>query len=148
MKIEFNTNPSIDLTKINDSMELDSGQEIAELKIHRDSDITITLVVHGNVTVIYKDKVYNHASEMPEELISLFHNEGYSPNHDDLSINENNWFEIYIEEDGQCIHSDVACPQGMNEMELLGMMIDVYTDFLNNKKERENAKATTNSNAS
>lgn len=132
MKLEFTAN--INLENINDSMELDSGQVVAQLKMKDEEsgkDITVTLEVQGHVKVYYKDGMYKCASQMPEELIKLFHDGYESETEHDLSVIENNWFEIYIEEPDQCLHSDVAYPEGMNRFELLAMMIDVYKDYFN-----------------
>ena len=132
MKLEYES--YIDLSGINDSMELDSGQIVAELKIKDDkpeTDIKVTLEVQGHVKVYYNDGMYKCASQMPEELFKLFHDGYESEAEAGLSVIENNWFEIFIEEPGRCLHSDVACPEGMNRVEILSMMIDVYKDFCN-----------------
>ena len=154
MILEFNS--KFDLTNINDSMELDSGQTVAQLRIkavsdssnHDDTDILITLEVQGHVKVFYKDDMYKCASQMPDELIKIFHDGYEDPEAIGLNVCENNWFEIYIEEGGQCVLSDVACPEGMNDIEMLSMMLDVYKEYVKEFKTiaDENAPATTDAN--
>lgn len=152
MILEFNS--KFDLTNINDSMELDSGQTVAQLRIkldadnpnHDDTDVLITLEVQGDVKVFYKNEMYKCASQMPDELIKIFHDGYEDPEAIGLNVCENNWFEIYIEEDGQCVLSDVACPEGMNNIEMLSMMLDVYKEYVKEFKTISdgNAPATTN----
>jgi len=117
-------------------MELDSGQQVAELAIIKQNKkdgkkekTVITLEVQGSVKVYYKDSMYKCASQMPDELLKIFH-DGYD-NQDDIGLNiiENNWFEVYVEVDGQCVHSDVCNPEGENEMELLALLLDVYREY-------------------
>lgn len=87
----------IDLSNINDSMELDSGQEIARLE---KGEYVVTLEVHGSVRVLYKDNIYKCASQMPEELIQMFHN--WKPEYEDIvDCGMNNWFEMFLWEKGE-----------------------------------------------
>ncbi len=85
------------LIGINDSMELDSGQVVATLKT---SDLLVEIRVEGYVRVVFNDVVYKASSQMPQELIDLFHNGGeeYEKALEDgrLYIDDNNWFESFI----------------------------------------------------
>ena len=85
------------LLGINDSMELDSGQIVATLET---SDLLVEIRVEGYVRVVFNDEVYKASSQMPQELIDLFHNGGeeYEKALEDgrLYIDDNNWFESFI----------------------------------------------------
>lgn len=85
---------TVDLTNINDSMELDSCIEVARLT---KGPYRILLEVYGEVEVYYKDEAFYSASDMPDELLKLFH-DGSAYNHPDVSIVESNWFEVFYEE--------------------------------------------------
>lgn len=82
----------VDLSGINTSMELDSGQELARLY---DGDLCATLKVVGDVVVIYKDEIYKAPSQFPEDLMKLFH-EGKADSKHGVEIAFNNWFEIFV----------------------------------------------------
>lgn len=85
------------LAEINDSMELDSGQVVATLETN---DLLIEIRVEGYVRVVFNNAVYAASSQMPQELIDLFHNGGeeYEKALEDgrLYIDDNNWFEVAI----------------------------------------------------
>ena len=86
----------IDLSNINNSMELDSGQEIARLD---KGNYVVTLEVCGAVRVVYKDCTYKAASQMPEKLIQMFHN--WKPEYEEVVfVDDNNWFEMFIWQKG------------------------------------------------
>lgn len=82
----------VDLSDINTSMELDSGQELARLY---DGDLCATLEVVGDVRVIYKDEIYKTPSRFPEDLMKLFH-DGKANSEHGVEIAFNNWFELYV----------------------------------------------------
>jgi len=82
----------VDLSGINTSMELDSGQELARLY---DGDLCTTLKVVGDVRVIYKDEIYKAPSQFPEELMKLFH-DGKADSKHGVEIAFNNWFEVFV----------------------------------------------------
>lgn len=82
----------VDLSNINTSMELDSGQELARLY---DGDLCATLKVVGDVRVIYEDEIYKAPSQFPEELMKLFHDGKADKNHG-VEIAFNNWFEVFV----------------------------------------------------
>ena len=141
MKLNFKVNPRINLLAVNDSMELDSGQEIALLEIQQKGKykVTISIEVQGCVKVFYKDGMYKCASQMPEELLKLFHDGYESEAEHDLHVVENNWFEIYIEDGGLCVASDVVFVEGYSEIELLSLMVDTYLEYTKNLQENEQA---------
>ena len=141
MKLNFKVNSHINLLAINDSMELDSGQEVASLEIQQKgkTKVTITIEVQGCVKVDYKDNRYKCASQMPQELLDIFHNGYEDPEAIGLNVIENNWFEIYIEDGGLCVDSDVVFVEGYSEIELLSLMVDTYLEYTKNLKENEQA---------
>lgn len=133
MELQFNTNPKINLVNANDSMELDSKQTIAWLTIKdekRKTNVKITIEVKGEVTVLYKGQFYYNASEMPEELLALFHTGEYDPDPENLDVRENNWFEIFIEDNGVSVETEVVDVGGYTDENLLKLMVDTYTDYI------------------
>ena len=136
-KLEFTQD--IDLSNINDSMELNSRLTIAGLtgELQDGTRFGAFLEVQGYVSVVYKGELYNYASDMPTELINLFHNGGYNPEDEDLCVNENNWFEIFIEEDGQTVRSDVVDAGGMDEVEILDLLVSSYREWRDELKAAE-----------
>ena len=82
----------IDISDINDSMELDSGLTIATLKGDK---YDLELMTQGYVRVIYKDSVYTYASGMPKELLKMFHDGKIT---EDVNVVENNWYELFVDE--------------------------------------------------
>ena len=82
----------IDLTKINDSMELESGQDIAELETDKH---LVVVGVRGEVRVYFNDEVYKTQCQFPKTLMKLFHN-GKAYHDDRVEIVDNNWFEVFL----------------------------------------------------
>lgn len=125
MDLQFHINDSIPLDKIYDSMQLDSNQTIAHLKI---DGYDITLEVKGHVRVVYKDQVYKHASDFPNELLQLFAEQkaGDCP---DLFVDDNNWFEVFIEKDGVFMSSEVADFCGLDVPSIFSYLYETYEDF-------------------
>lgn len=94
--VEFKT--FIDLSKINDSMELDSETVVAKLV---KEGFMLELRVNGYVDVEFEQDgditSYSCASNMPDELIEMFHT-GEAYEDDRVNIIENNWFELFLYE--------------------------------------------------
>ena len=137
MKLNFKS--EIDLTSVNDSMELNSNTTCASLTgtLRDGTKFGVHLEVQGYVSVIYKGQFYSCASDMPEELIKLFHEGGYSPEEEDLTVNENNWFELFIEEKGQMVRSDCVEAGGMDEVEVLDLLVSSYREWRDEIKQEE-----------
>lgn len=134
MKLEYTVNPKINLLLIGDSMALDSGQEVARLDIKDGDEHTVLSVeVRGEVKVNYKGRHYTHASEMPEELIKLFNEDGYSPFSEEMEVVDNNWFEIYIETSSQVVATEVVNVAGMSQIQLLELLVDTYVQYKSNE---------------
>lgn len=110
-------------------MELDSGQEVARLEKGK---YVVTLEVRGTVRVCYKDNIYRCASNMPEELIQMFHD--WKPEYEEIvSCDMNNWFEVFLwekDKDGK-LHwlgiSDVCDVENEDE-EALRTSLEDYLD--------------------
>lgn len=86
---------------IQDSMCYDSETFIAE---YREGNRSAYVMVQGDVKVYYKDTPYWHASEFPEELLEMFKT---GKKLEGVEIVDNNWLEIFWEEDGYILDSDV-----------------------------------------
>lgn len=124
-----------DLSNINDSMELDSGFVRAELK---KDNYMLELRTCGEVRVDFEDERYTCASNMPDELIELFHN-GKAYTDERVNIIENNWFEVFLYEweDGVWIwsgQSDVWDCEGMSADELKGEMESMLDEWVRDYK--------------
>ena len=128
LKDEFQSN--IDLTNINSSMELESGQEIARL---RRGDRMVTIEVRGEVRVVYKKQTYKSVSQMPEELIQMFRN-GKAFNSKKVFVDMNNWFEVFTWtlQDGKLVwtgNSDVADVENNTPEQMRAFLTDVMNDY-------------------
>lgn len=120
--IDFWCNPEIDMSIINDSMELDSNQVIATLEV---DDILLSLEVRGETRVEYKGVIYYTPSEFPKELKTLIHASSWWMNHEDVQVYFNNWFEVFDE--GQ--HwSDVVDAEQLDEDGLKELLLDIYVE--------------------
>lgn len=121
-----------DIADFNDSMELDSGQEVAR---YVEDCWAVTLEVCGHVRVYYKDDVYKAASQMPDELLQLFH-EGKADAAHGVEVDENNWFEMFVwyrKEDGRLVwsgYSDVVDWDSESEEELRGSLKDALDEYI------------------
>lgn len=92
-----------------DSMLFDSGTVIAR---YGTADTHVKLCVAGSVSVFYDHSIYFSASEMPEELLTMF-KDGTVWESDNVSVNLNNWFAVcYVEHgivtDDEVYESDIA----------------------------------------
>lgn len=132
----------VDLTHVNDSLELESGQEIA---VYENDTFVVRLEVCGDVRVIYKDTSYRSVHAMPEELVQIIH-DGKVYERDDVYVDMNNWFEVFFDvktDDGLrwSEWSDVVDCENMNPGEieefLKDCMKDYTDDWLNYMKENE-----------
>lgn len=128
LKDEFQSN--IDLTDINSSMELESGQEIARL---RRGDRVVTVEVRGEVRVVYKKQTYKSVSQMPEELIQMFRN-GKAFNSKKVFVDMNNWFEVFTWtlQDGKLVwtgNSDVVDVENNTPEQMRAFLTDIMNDY-------------------
>lgn len=94
------------LVGITDSLLLDSCKEYASLKC---GHITASLQVRGDVRVVFRGEAYRTPSEFPEELKAIIRGGAYDGSHEDeLFIDDNNWFEVFVVKDGSNVFSDIA----------------------------------------
>lgn len=123
------------MTKINNSMELDSGTEIARLSLETpNGTIVATLEIRGDVRVYYKDETYRCSSQMPEELVEMFHDWKDEYN-SVVNVVNNNWPEVFLwkKEDDKLIwtgNSDVADAEGMTDEEIETLLTEYIVDCL------------------
>ena len=103
-------NPDIDITKIRDSMQLDSGTVIAEMET---PDAFVSLEVQGDVCVYFHtedapqgfDGPYTKPSSFPDELKALIAGEEPVRGAENwlydrrVCVYANNWFELFIGKD-------------------------------------------------
>ena len=140
MKTKFICN--IDLKDINSSMEMDSGQTIAT---YEKGDYLAELRVVGDVRVLYKDEIYKHASDFPEELLKLFHEgKAYEAEvNGELEIGANNWFETFLYKkgkDGQWVWtgwSDVTDDEGSTRKEIRDGLKEYISEYIKNNGQFE-----------
>ena len=102
----------VSLENIVDSLQLDSGTQIAFYKDEAD-DIYLSLEVRGHVKIEYKGEYYTNPSDFPDDLKKLI-KEGYTEYDEnnipttlhfsyspEVNIIDNNWFEIFrLDKDG------------------------------------------------
>lgn len=82
------------LVGVHDSMELDSGQSVAELEWDW---LMVELRVCGDVRVVFDGTAYRSPSQFPEELMEMFH-KGTADQDERVCIDMNNWFEVFVYE--------------------------------------------------
>ena len=124
----------VDISNINNFMELDSAQEIARLEKCK---YVVTLEVRGDVRVCYKDSIYKCASNMPEELIQMFHD--WQPEYEEIvDVGMNNWFEVFLwekDKDGKLYWlgiSDVCDVENEDAEDLRSSLEDYLDEALQN----------------
>lgn len=120
---KFYINPGIDMTQIDDSMQINSETVIAALVTPKKF---VTLEVRGDVKVFFNEKVkddpnavaedgdyYENPSEFPQllkDIISgkepIYRRDGDTKGYenmwtldDRIYLSENNWFEVFVSDD-------------------------------------------------
>lgn len=131
MAMEFWVNPKIDLSKIKDSMQLDSGQTIATLGY---GDYQISLEVRGDVKVFFDDVYYDSPSAFPDELKRLIETRTYWYNYPRVEVCENNWFEVfYGTGDNPYEHYDTVDAEGLDYISILELLLDCVKEMQHEK---------------
>lgn len=112
MKLKFTLNRNVDYDTLTDSMQLDSGTELAKLTV---DGFVIYLEVRGSVRVVWNPDpngrpthVYKEASRFPEELMKVFKEGLDTSAMRNLRIDDNNWFEIFVDVNGENYSSEVV----------------------------------------
>lgn len=125
----------VDMTDINNSMELDSGIEVARLTRTTQKGVLVaTLEIRGDVRVYYKDGTYRCASQMPEELLAMLHD--WKPEYSEsVNVVNNNWPEVFLwtKEGDELVwtgESDVADAEGMTAAEIERLLSDYIDECL------------------
>lgn len=133
--LEFKINNNIPLKEIHSSMQLDSGQQIASLKA---GDWKLSLEVRGEVRVLWNPdpsgdasdgQVYRSASQFPDELMEVFA-KGYDTNGmPNIVIDDNNWFELFVDHKGKNIGCDVVVDEDLDPVKVFKYMLDTYLEY-------------------
>lgn len=127
-----------DLTNVTDSMEFDSGTEIATLSF---GDSECSIMVCGEVRVTYKDEVYRQPSEFPEELKEIIR-AGHVFDHEDVYVGNNNWFAIQFRDGTEWDPDDnVVDVEGLSKQEIFSLMWDALSSHLEHQRPKEEALA-------
>lgn len=143
--MKFIINPHIPIQDIHSSMQLESGQEIAQLIV---GDWKLYLEVHGDVRVKWNPdpdgdaddgQIYKSPSQFPDELMDIFANGIDTNGMKNLEIIDNNWFELFVDYKGRNIHYDVVDDETWEPVELFSFMYETYIGF---KKQEEGPKGT------
>jgi hypothetical protein len=120
----------VPLADLKDSMLLDSGQEVLALK-YKGYDVSVR--VCGEVRVDYKDSRYASASQMPEELLAKFR-DGSAYCDPDVNIIDNNWFEAFIDKDGEWTgRSTVVDLEDDSEEDLASGLKDMVNGYIKDR---------------
>lgn len=140
----FRVNPNIDLEKIHDSVEIESGTTLASLQADTHQ---VTLEVVGEIKIFFNpDKngeadegdCYVHPSEFPQELKDIISgkSEIYRKDgdikeikhvwslDDRIYVDKNNWFEIF--RDNESVGTVYA--EGYTTEQIFGLLLEVYRD--------------------
>lgn len=136
MSIEFKVNDRIYEPDIVDSMQFDSNLTLATLLIDDGNKWKITIETQGHVRVFYtpdkkgdprgrKGQSYRCASDFPPELMDLF-KKGKAGDAKNVHVDENNWFEVFVEHDGKFENSYTLETENYEPQSLLDAMWDAY----------------------
>ena len=127
-----------DLTNVTDSMEFDSGTEIATLSF---GDSEASIMVCGEVRVTIKDELYRKPSEFPEELKEIIR-AGHVFDHEDVYVGNNNWFAIQFRDGTEWDpNDDVVDVEGLSKQEVFSLMWDALSSHLEHQQPKEEALA-------
>ena len=127
-----------DLTNVTDSMEFDSGTEIATLSF---GDSEASIMVCGEVRVTFKDELYRKPSEFPEELKEIIR-AGHVFDHEDVYVGNNNWFAIQFRDGTEWDpNDDVVDVEGLSKQEVFSLMWDALSSHLEHQQPKEEALA-------
>ena len=127
-----------DLTNVTDSMEFDSGTEIATLSF---GDSEASIMVCGEVRVTFKDELYRKPSEFPEELKEIIR-AGHVFDHENVYVGNNNWFAIQFRDGTEWDpNDDVVDVEGLSKQEVFSLMWDALSSHLEHQQPKEEALA-------
>ena len=132
-KTKKNIRIFVPLSKLKNSMLLDSGQEVIALK-YKGYDISVR--VCGDVRVTYKDNLYKASSQMPEELLEKFRDSSAYED-PDVTIIDNNWFEAFIDKDGTWTGWSTVVDDFENESKeaIASSLMDMVDEYIKDYQE-------------
>ena len=110
----------VDLTNINDSMELDSGKIIARMNR---GNTWASLEVRGGVKVRFYEKTYTSPFEFPKDLKELIHERRDWYHDENVYLTDRNWFEIFRWEGEHGVpEADVTDAENLTPVEVFNML--------------------------
>lgn len=114
----------VDMTKIKDSLQLDSGTVVAKETF---GEYVLSIEVQGDVRVRFGDEWYRYPSEFPAELKNIIEDDELYYINDRVYIAYNNWFELFVyDKDGSIVSSDLVDPELLSSDKLHELMADYY----------------------
>ena len=137
--IQFWINPDIDLTKITDSMQIDSGTTLATCY---KNGFYAYLKVVGGVKVFFNPIIneeptlgdcYRAPSEFPQELKDLIAKNPHWFQDERLEIAENNWFELFWCQTPDDAHVSSECVdiEGDTQSEIMSLFME-FAEYAEN----------------
>lgn len=122
-----------ELKEFGNTLLYDSGETIAKATFVfcKDCEFTVSLVVNGDIRIVYNDGVYKNAAQYPNELIQLLkESKPGDPLPENLFIDDSNWLEYVYKgkEDITICERDItkATPE-----DILGDMTKIAEYYLN-----------------
>ncbi len=114
---------------ITDSLLLDSGQEVLSGKVR---GYGVSVIVCGDVRVLWKGQVYKCASQFPEELTEAIRKGNLKSDGEEDFVSMNNWYETRLSKDGKHLQDDVVDIDisGMTEDEAKSLILDTVSNWL------------------
>lgn len=129
-KTKKNIRIFVPLADLKDSMLLDSGQKVITIS-HRGYDVTVRVV--GEVRVDYKGDRYAAANQMPDELLEKFR-DGSAYEDPDVTIIDNNWFEAFIDKNGEWTgRSTVVDLESDTEEGITSGLMDMVDEYIQDR---------------
>ena len=131
------------LIGVNDSLELDSYQNMADLTLtweknnRKAKKINVQLRVEGEVRIKYKGDIYTQTQDFPEGLMKIIKS-GRVGRSKCTEILNNNWFEVYIYVNGVWAGvSDVVDGGWKSPGDVFDFLLDCANDYIRDYLENE-----------
>ena len=112
---------------VTDSLLLDSGQEILSGKVR---GFEVSVLVCGDVRILWKEQIYKCASQFPEDLTEAIRNHAL----EDGCVSMNNWYETRLYKEGKFLEEDIVDLDlhDMTEDDARNLILDTVSDWLDN----------------
>lgn len=147
---DIETRVTKDLTNIQDSMLLDSGTTIAVL-IDKTAGRIVSIEVNGYVAVDWcpdgdfnfgNIETYTCPSDFPKKLKDIIATNPEWTKDPRVSVNENNWFEIFVNEENEkgyftTIHYDVVDVKNNTPEQLIALLEQTYKEIFEKEYNKE-----------